>query len=200
MVDQAVPAAAEQPRIMASPWRRVRLGLVARIFVLIGLILSVNAGNKHWDGLERRAEAEAELRGQASSLARIAGLDVQRTFEAARHAMVVLSNTGAIRNRDVEACSGVLQSVKRDLPMYDFISLDDLEGRILCNDGSPAGRATIRGDPWQIGSAVASRDFVVGFHGHSKSTGNAVVRLSYPVLASDGGVDTCWWPASTSNG
>jgi two-component system, sensor histidine kinase len=179
-----------QPRTTASPWRWVRLGLVARIFVLIGLILLVNAGDKLWDGLERRAAAEAELKSRAASLARIAALDVQRTFEAARQAMVVLSNTQAILDRDPEACSTVLQSVKRDLPMYDFVSLDDLEGRILCNDSAPAARASLRGNSWQINSAVASRDFVVGFYGHSKSTGNDVVRLSYPVIAGDGGVET----------
>jgi hypothetical protein len=31
---------------------------------------------------------------------------------------------------------------------------------------------------------------VVGLHGYSRSTGNEVIRLSYPVLASDDTVDT----------
>jgi PAS domain S-box-containing protein len=190
MVDQAAAGAVEHPRTKPASWPRARLGLVARIFVLIGLILAVDAGGEIYDGLARRTAAQAELRSRASSLAGIAALDVGRTFEAARHAMTVLANTQVIRDRDLEACSGLLLAVKRDLPMYDFISLDELDGRILCNDSVPAGRAAIRGDPWQISSAVASRDYVVGFHGHSKSTGNEVVRLSYPVLASDGTVDT----------
>ena len=190
MAVEVTPSSGEHHSARGASWPRVRLGLVARIFVLIGLILSVYAGGEIYGGLGRRAAAEAELRSRASSLTGIAALDVGRTFEAARHALTVLANAQAIRNRDLEACSALLQSVKRDLPMYDFISLDELDGRILCNDSSPAGRATIRGDPWQIASAVASRDYVVGFHGHSKSTGNEVIRLSYPVLASDGTVDT----------
>ena len=157
MAVEVTPSSGEHHSARGASWPRVRLGLVARIFVLIGLILSVYAGGEIYGGLGRRAAAEAELRSRASSLTGIAALDVGRTFEAARHALTVLANAQAIRNRDLEACSALLQSVKRDLPMYDFISLDELDGRILCNDSSPAGRATIRGDPWQIASAVASR-------------------------------------------
>jgi hypothetical protein len=134
MVAEVAPEAAEQPSARGALWRGMRLGLVARIFVLIGLILSVYAAGEIYDGLRRRAAAEAELRGRASSLAGIAALDVERTFEATRHAMTVMANAQAIRNRDPEACSALLQSVKRDLPMYDFISLYELDGRILCHN------------------------------------------------------------------
>src|SRR5437879_925934 len=127
MIDQPIPAAQERTRASTSPRGRMRLGLVARIFVLIGLIVSVYAGNEIYDGLERRTAAEAELRSRASSLARIASLDVERTFEAARHTLTVLSQTQVIRDRDIEGCSRLLQSVKHELQMYDFISLDELD-------------------------------------------------------------------------
>jgi hypothetical protein len=96
-----LPKSGSASAARSALWRGVRLGLVARIFVLIGLILSVYAGGEIYNGLGRRASAEAELRSRASSLAGIAALDVGRTFEAARHAMTVLANTQAIRDRDL---------------------------------------------------------------------------------------------------
>jgi hypothetical protein len=113
------------------------LSLVTRIFVLIGLMLSFDAGHEIYDGVERRAAAEEELRSRATSLAQIAALDIERTFEAARQVMTVLSTTPAIRDRAPEACSAQVKSVKHSLPMYDFISVAELDGRIPCTSSSP---------------------------------------------------------------
>src|SRR5258705_12642711 len=84
-------------------------------------ILSVSAGGEIYDGLRRRAAAEAALRSRASSLAGNAALDVERTFEAARHAVAVMAKPQAIPNRDPVAFKGRLQSVKPHLPVYDSI-------------------------------------------------------------------------------
>jgi hypothetical protein len=163
------------------------LSLVARTFVLIGLMLSFDTGHEIYDGLERRADATAELNRRAASLAQIAALDIERTFEAARQTMTVLSMTPAIRDHDLQACSGLLQSVKRNLPMYDFISPVDLDGRILCTSSS-LERADVRGDSRKIANDAANRDFAIGVYAQGKLTGNEVIRLSYPILASDGSV------------
>jgi hypothetical protein len=150
-------------------------------------MLSFDTGHEIYDGLERRADATAELNRRAASLAQIAALDIERTFEAARQTMTVLSMTPAIRDHDLQACSGLLQSVKRNLPMYDFISPVDLDGRILCTSSS-LERADVRGDSRKIANDAANRDFAIGVYAHGKLTGNEVIRLSYPILASDGSV------------
>jgi PAS domain S-box-containing protein len=171
-----------------TPAAASRVSLGSRILVLVLLLLSISIGGDVYYSLERRASLQSDLNAQLRNSARLATLDMERTFEGARQLLTALSKVPAVRERALDRCGKLLSSIVADMPMYDYISVYDRDGLVLCSSNPTARAAGVSGELWQRQSTLASRGFVIGYYGQSKVKGNEVIRLSYPVTAYDGSV------------
>jgi PAS domain S-box-containing protein len=163
------------------------MSVPARIFILIFAILSLDLTVHVYGVLQGRQTKEGELLVEVTNLARVSALNLEATFEGARQVLHALSNVPALRNRELDACNTLLRATVADLPMYDYISVEGLDGEILCGNTGTAPLG-VRADQSQIDAAAKSRHFIVGYYERSKISDADVVRLSYPIFDSDGSV------------
>jgi len=174
-------------RVNARTKVRIRTGsgLVTRFLLIVFLSIGIDAGLDIYQGLAKRNALPAELRAEAIAQTRAAALDLERTFDGAQQLLGSLAKLPDIRDLDVGACNA-LKSIGRALPMYDYISVRRTDGRLEC--GSLAPVITIPADSW-LGNRVPAPDgLAIGTYGRGKITGNEVIRLLYPINASDGSV------------
>jgi hypothetical protein len=161
--------------------------IVGRILALIAATLMLVAGVEIYNGIHLRANREAELRGDAMQLARIAALDMDRILEGARQLLATLAKLPAANGWDDRACSIVGATVNADFE-YDFIAAVDASGRILCNSSSAIQPGAVMPNPEILQQVLAKRDFVVGSYGRGAVSHNELIRVGYPVTDDAGEV------------
>jgi PAS domain S-box-containing protein len=175
-------------RVETTTKRRARPSssrLLTRFLLIILVSIGIDAGIDIYSGIARRSALPSELGAQATAEAHTAAINLERTFDGAHQLLSALANIPNIRDHDDAACAA-LRGIGRSLPMYDYISLRRLDGALECS--SVESPLNARADPRLLEQAIASGDFVIGFYGQSLVTGNRVIRLSHPVVGSDGRV------------
>lgn len=130
---------------------------------------------------QRYQREEAELTSRALSLSRIAGLSVRGALDAAREVLITVSMTHSVQTGNWPACDELAKSIRASLHPYDFLSVVNRDGRILCSTTQSAERLNISAEQSLIDRAVATREFVIGTYGRAQVTGRQVLRLAYPV-------------------
>ena len=172
----------------SSPGRRPRLrfSLMSRIFIIIGVVLSFALAAEIYSEMQKYRREEADITSRAISLSRIAGLNVHTALDAAYEVLITLSMTRAVQSGDWPACDALVKSIHQSLQPYDFFSVTDRDGRILCSTNTSLKNSTVRREQSLIDRAVATRDFVIGTYSQAKVSGRKVLRLAYPVVNAAG--------------
>jgi PAS domain S-box-containing protein len=173
------------------------MSVVARILALIAVTLMVVAGVEIHTGVNLRATREAELRGEALQLARIATLDMDRILEGARQLLATLAKLPVAGEWDERACSTISATVNDDFE-YDFITAVGRDGRILCSSDRPKG--VLVADREVLDRVLAGQGFVIASYGRGKVSGNEIMRIGYPMVDGAGtitgaiyaGVNVTW--------
>ncbi len=165
---------------------RTGAGLVTRFLLIVFVSIGIDAGIDIYQGIVRRNALPAELRAEAIAQTRTVALDLERTLDGAQQLLGSLAKLPNIRDLDVAACDAV-KSIRRALPMYDYISVRRVDGTLEC--GSVTSAVNIRADSSWLGDRMPVPDeLAIGTYGRSMVTGNEVIRLLYPINASDGSV------------
>jgi len=163
------------------------MSVVARILALIAVTLLLVAGVEVYNGIALRASREAELRSEATQLARIAALDMDRILEGARQLLATLAKLPTTNGWDDRACAIVAATVNSDFE-YDFITAVNSKGQILCNSSSAMRTGATMPYPEILERVLASRDFAIGSYGRGAVSHNEVIRIGYPITDDNGEV------------
>ena len=159
----------------------IRVSLVARIFLLIGLTLLLVAGGEVFNGLKLRQHRLDEARADAVELARIADLDMARILQGTRQLLATLATLPADRGWDARACAVLTATANSDFE-YDHLVALDRGGITQCSSSGPSRIGAPVPDPELFGRIVATAGFTVGTYGIGQVSGNELIRVGYPVV------------------
>jgi diguanylate cyclase (GGDEF)-like protein len=165
----------------------IRVSLVARIFLLIGLTLLLVAGGEVFNGLKLRQHRLDEARADAVELARIADLDMARILQGTRQLLATLAKLPADHGWDARACAVLTTTANSDFE-YDHLVALDRGGITQCSSSGPSRVGAPVPDPELFGRIVATAGFTVGTYGIGQVSGNELIRVGYPVVDDAGAV------------
>src|SRR6186997_54822 len=108
------------------PSRKVGVGIVTRVMLLIVATLVLVAGGELYNGMHLRQARLAALSRDALQLSRIAALNMDGILQGSDRLLATLSKLPALGLS--QACSVALATANDDFE-YDHIVLEDLNGR-----------------------------------------------------------------------
>jgi PAS domain S-box-containing protein len=160
---------------MLSSWGlRSRLALLAAMALLpvLGLLAWMASGQQH--------QAVLQTQSRLQSHAALLAANQQPLVESARQLLGGLAASPLIRGGQNSACADHLRSLQAQQPAYAELGVMGPDGLLLCHSqaaeaGTRAGHAELLAD------AMASRGFVVGHHGHGRSSGKSGLGFALPV-------------------
>ncbi len=161
------------------------MSIVARILALIAATLLLVAGVEVYNGIELRASRDAEVKSEAMRLAQIAALDMDRILEGSHQLLATLAKLPAANGWDERACSMIAATVNSDFE-YDYISVTNVEGRVLCSSSASIERGSMNPGQEIIDLVLTSGEFSIGSYGRAKVSHNEIIRVGYPLTDDDG--------------
>jgi diguanylate cyclase (GGDEF)-like protein len=165
----------------------IRVSLVTRIFMLIGVTLLLVAGGEVFNGLKLRQDRLDEARADAAKLANIANLDMARILQGTRQLLATLAKLPADHGWDARACAVVTATANSDFE-YDHLVALDRGGITRCSSSGASRIGAPMPDPELFDRIVATAGFAVGKYGVGLVSGNELIRVGYPVVDDAGAV------------
>jgi signal transduction histidine kinase/HAMP domain-containing protein len=160
---------------------RVRLLLLVLLATVPALGLTVYSGLKH------RRIAAVRTQEEALRLAELASNNHQRLIEGARQLLLALAHALPVQKRDARACSALLATLLKQVPLYAILGASEPDGRIFCS-GLPLTAPVNNADRAYFQRAMATRDFAIGDYQVGRISGKATVSFGYPVVDEAGQV------------
>lgn len=161
------------------------MSIIARIFVLIAVTLSLVAGGALFNGLHLLEKRSEELRSDTIQLARIAELDMVRILDGTHQLLATLAKLPLVHSWDERACAVLAAAASSDFE-YDHLVAVDRGGIIRCSSNGPTFVGTAMPDSDLFRRVVATKGFSVGSYGVGRLSSNEVIRAGFPVV-DDGG-------------
>lgn len=154
---------------------RFRLILLVLIATLPALLLIV------FNGLEQRAQVEAEAMENALQLTQFAAEKNELLIEDTRVILISLSHAMIFEGDDTQGCGHLFVHLKEEyFPFYSAFYVADLDGNILCSMPDGDIPTDLLGCQ-HYQSLVASDDFVVSEYHICRNSGKGVISMGYPI-------------------
>lgn len=167
---------------------RARLTLLIILAVLppIGLIVYTT-----W---EQKQLAADEAQETALRVVRLVSANEEKVAEAARQILLTLAKLPEIHRRGPQDCSRLLSDLLTEHPSYANLGVIDTNGDLICSGKPFTGPVNLL-DRTYFQRALERRDFVVGEYQIGRITGKATINFAYPVLNSDGNIQSVVYAA-----
>lgn len=174
---------------------RFRLILLVLVATLPALLLTV------YNGLEQRAQIEADALESALQLTQFAAEKNEIMIEDTRIILISLSHAMNFDGDDLGGCGHLFVHLKEEyFPFYSAFYVADLDGNILCTMPDGDVPADLLGCH-HYQSLVVSEDFVVSEYHICRNSGKGVISMGYPLWDLDDnkigviniGIDLMWF-------
>ncbi len=134
-----------------------------------------------YNGLEQRAQIEAEAMENALQLTRFAAEKNELLIEDTRVILISLSHAMNFEGDDLGGCGHLFVHLKEEyFPFYSAFYVADLDGKILCSMPDGDVPADLPGCNHYL-SLIASDDFVVSEYHICRNSGKGVISMGYPI-------------------
>jgi signal transduction histidine kinase len=167
-----------------SSWR---MGILARLFLLVVIALAPVTAIQIYDELERRGAREAELHAEVLRLATLVGMEQDRILEGSRQIFITLSQLRGVRTRDKRQCAELFDRLGKSFPQYAYVATMDLQGAILCSTAGELSREALMPHQPFFWTPIVTGDFAVGRQA-VMADGTRVLQLGFPISDRDGSV------------
>src|SRR5688572_10147143 len=169
------------------PLSRLVGGLRLRLVIMISAAVLPAIGLMVAHGFERRDRAAEEMRAQSLNLARLAAQEQERRLEGARHLLIALTTSDAIRLDDPEECTRQVRILVTEYEgLYSEIGWADPSGRIVCH--ALEGSNLTIADRHYFQEAMATGDFVVGELIVGRISGVPILAFARPLRDDRGNI------------
>ncbi|MEA2526405.1 MAG: hypothetical protein QOF73_3632 [Thermomicrobiales bacterium] len=159
---------------------RVRFLLLVLVAVLPALGLLIVTAS------EQRDAAVKDTQENARRLANLAAADQGRLIDSTRQLLTVLARLPEVRG-DASTCGTLLDTIRRQFPLYANLGVIAPDGRLVCSAVSPPGPINVADRPY-FQRAVETRDFAVGEYQKGRVTNTHTLNCGYPILDEAGKV------------
>lgn len=159
-----------------------KLSIRTRLALIIVLAALPVFGLSIYNGLERRAQAERNARGDLTRLAALAAKRQEETIEGARQLLFAVAATVDSLRHDPAACQGYfMRLVGGSDGLYHSMGIHSPEGRLICSTAGGSSDMNA-GDRRYFRLAVQSRKFAIGTHPIAVGGNQAGVNFGYPLV------------------
>ncbi|MFH5925180.1 bifunctional diguanylate cyclase/phosphodiesterase [Roseomonas xinghualingensis] len=161
------------------------MSLLYRLLLLVTLCAVPLVVLEAWHLIEERREVHAEVSTEAVRMAQLIAGEQRRNVDAARQMLSALSVLRSVRDREAEACSEAMQSVRDRFPLYTALGVADANGRYWCSSLTAGVDISARAGFQQ---AMATGEFTIGGYVVGPISGAPTLQLFLPMGGEDGHV------------
>ncbi|MBS3906901.1 MAG: PAS domain S-box protein [Syntrophaceae bacterium] len=168
--------------------------LRARLILIVVIAAVPALGLIFYNTLEQRKSAIHEAHEDALRLARIAAHRQEEIIEDTRLILTTLALVPEVRVLNQKKCNALMADLLKKYPYYANLGVAGLDGHTACNAVDPQSRAYAGDRNWFKG-AIKKKDFSIGEYVVGRITNKAVLVCGYPVLDSQGKVQSVLFAA-----
>ncbi|WP_052316022.1 ATP-binding protein [Desulfomonile tiedjei] len=152
-----------------------------RLILLVFLAVLPAAGLIIYNGVEDRQNARNNAQEDALRLSSLISLETKQTIQMTRQLLSSLTEFPAVKNRDLQDCSFLLEGIRRIHPFYTALAVADSNGELVCS--SNKGQVGINlADRDYVQRALSTRGFTVSDYLVGRLTGKPSLAFAQPII------------------
>ena len=188
-VKQSTPVAPERWRTrLVRRWPFLS-SLRTRLILLVLLAVLPSLGLVIYNAVEQRRLGVETARKDTLRMVRMAAEHQDEMIEGARQLLVILAQLKEIQNQEKEACRSIFRNLLHRQKVYANIGAIGLDGGVWAS-AVPSPDDVNLADRSYFLEAIARREFAIGEYQIGRITRKATLNLGYPVMNSQGAIQT----------
>ena len=152
-----------------------------RLILLVFLAVLPAVGLIIYNGVEDRQNARKDAQEYALRLTSLVSMETRQTIQMTRQLLSSLTEFPAVKNRDMQECSFLLESIERIHPSYTALAVVDSDGKLVCSGHKNQGSINLA-DRDYIRRAIDSREFTISDFLVNRLTGKPSLAFAQPII------------------
>lgn len=155
----------------------LRVGMIFLGLCIVILVILLMT----WTGSDTYNSTKRHVRQDVTGLVQVVSTQYDRVIESTNQLLVSLSQIPVIRWQDAEACNTILANIAQQFPQYANLGLVRADGQVVCSTIPAQNNRNLAQLPW-FQDAIRAKQFYVSDYQVRRTSGQAVVVLSQPIL------------------
>ena len=184
-----------------ASWRRVRIGLTGRLFLLVILAVVPALIIQAWNEYALRIARGDDIRQHVIEITRQFGEEIGVLREGARQLLLALAQLDPVKLRQPAACDVLFANLKSRYPSYSLLGAADTAGQVFCTSG-PTSLSSVMDQPFYT-RAMAQPELAVGNYWVDPGSGERMIHFAERFEDGEGhiagvvfaGLDLAWLSA-----
>jgi PAS domain S-box-containing protein len=161
------------------------VSLLFRLFLLVAIALLPVIAIEAYNEFALVRSRQVEVQDQTLALAKLTAAEQQQFIQGIRQILIALSESPAIKSKDIPACRAYLSAIKDRYPAFLSFFVTDTTGAAFCDtvaaQHTPVSGA---GRPY-ISTALRTGVFTVGEYSVGRLSGRNVIHFAMPFYGDD---------------
>jgi len=178
--------------------RRVRIGLMGRLFLLVILAVVPALVIQAWNEYDQRIARQDDIRQHVVEITRQFGEEIGVLREGARQLLLALAQLDPVKSQQPDTCSALFSKLKSRYVNYSLLGAADTAGRVFCASG-PTSLSWVIDQPF-FTRALAQPELAVGNYWVDPADSRRMIHFAERFEDGDGhiagvvfaGLDLAW--------